>query len=334
MDRLIANLVAVSPLSNLAIKLLGHYVTIFMLHRPTPENKIYNGTCPKLLEKCLAYAQQKGFEFASIDEVVAMALRGEKPKRPTICFTLDDGYCDQLDLLTPVLLKYNAKPTIFVLSDFSDNNDWPWDAKLIYLSQNTPVATIAFEFDATPLALDFTNQSSRIISRRKLTSLAKHMADQRQDELLEILQAKLQLSLPKTAPQEFAPADWQSLRNYQKQGLNIGAHGRTHKVFNSLSFDKIREELFTSKDRLFAEVPQASNVFCYSSGTDADYSSTHCPLVADAGFIAAVSAKPGNTSLNAIKNDLFNIKRHSFPAKYEQFVRYASWFELLRSKLA
>ncbi len=334
MDRLIANLVAISPLSNLAVKLLGHYVTIFMLHRPTPGNKIYNGTCPKLLEKCLAYAQQKGFEFATVDEIVAMALSGDKPKHPTICFTLDDGYLDQLDVLTPILLKYNAKPTIFVLSDFSDNKDWPWDAKLIYLSQNTPLTTINLEFNGISLNLDFSDQTNRIASRRKLTALAKHLPDQLQNDLLQLLQDQLQLALPPTAPVEFAPADWESLRRYQKLGLNIGSHGRTHKVFNSLSNEQIREELLTSKDKLFAEIPQASNVFCYSSGTDADYSPGHCPLVADADYLAAVSAKPGNTSLNAIKNDLFNIKRHSFPAKYEQFVRYASWFELLRSKMA
>ena len=334
MDKLIANLAAISPLSHLAVKLLGHYVTIFMLHRPAPTNKIYNGTCPKLLEKCLIHAQKMGFVFASIDEIVAMALSGEKPKKPTICFTLDDGYLDQLEVLTPVLLKYQAKPTIFVLSDFSDNKDWPWDAKLIYLSQTTQVPMVDLEFNQTRLQLDFSDQAKRITSRRKLTSFAKHLPDQQQDDFLQLLQEKLQLTLPNTAPPEYAPADWENLRRYQKQGLNIGSHGRTHKVFNSLSNEQIREELLTSKDKLFAEIPQASNIFCYSSGTDADYSPSHCPLVADADYLAAVSAKPGNTSLNAIKNDLFNIKRHSFPAKYEQFVRYASWFELLRSKMA
>lgn len=334
MDKLIANLAAISPLSHLAVKLLGHYVTIFMLHRPTPKNKIYNGTCPVLLEKCLVHAQKMGFVFANIDEIVAMALNGEKPKKPTICFTLDDGYLDQLEVLTPVLLKYHAKPTIFVLSDFSDNKDWPWDAKLIYLSQTTQVPMVDLEFNQTRLQLDFSDQAKRITSRRKLTQLAKHLPDQQQDSFLKLLEEKLQLTLPPTAPLEYAPADWESLRRFQKQGLTIGAHGRTHKVFNSLSNEQIRDELLTSKDRLFAEIPQASNVFCYSSGTDADYSPTHCPLVAEADFIAAVSAKPGNTSLGAIKNDLFNIKRHSFPAKYEQFVRYASWLELVRSKMA
>ena len=211
MDRLIANLVASSPLSNLAVKVLGHYVTIFMLHRPAPVNKIYNGTCPKLLETCLAYAQQKGFEFATIDEIVSMALHGDKPKYPTICFTLDDGYLDQLEVLTPILLKYNAKPTMFVLSDFSDNKDWPWDAKLIFLSQNTAVTQVDLDLNGTSIKLDFSEQSLRISSRRKLTAFAKHLPDQQQDDFLQLLQEKLELTLPKTAPAEYVPADWESV---------------------------------------------------------------------------------------------------------------------------
>lgn len=334
MDKLIANLVSLSPINSLALKLLGTYVTIFMLHRPTPANKIYNGTCPRLLEKCLAYAQKKGFQFVTIDEIVNMAIAGEKSAKPLICFTLDDGYLDQLTVLTPILLKYNAKPTIFVLSDFSDNIDWPWDAKLIYLSETTQVKTLRLDFDNQLLHLDFTHPVERIKSRRKLTALAKHLEDETQENLLRLLQEQLQQALPAIAPAEFAPADWENLRLYQTQGLSVGVHGRTHKVFNSLPHDKIREELATARKRTFAEIPAASNVFCYSSGTDADYSLQHCPLVADAGFVAAVSAKPGNTNLKAIKQDLFNIKRHSFPAKYDHFVRYASWFELIRSKLS
>jgi peptidoglycan/xylan/chitin deacetylase (PgdA/CDA1 family) len=333
MDRIISNIVNIPPLDSLALKLFGHYVTIFMLHRPTPANGIYNGTCPKLLERCLSYAEKKNFQFANIDDIVTMALSGTEPERPIVCFTMDDGYLDQLTVLTPVLLKFGAKPTIFVLSDFSDKMDWPWDAKLIYMAQATAISKSLFTFEQFNFELDFTGQQERIISRRKLTSIAKYLPDNKQDEFIDSLQKHLQVQLPKTAPADFAPADWDSLRYYHDLGLNVGAHGKTHKIFNSLSDEKITQELLSCKERLFSEIPDASNVFCYSSGTDSDYSAEHCPLVAKAKYIAAVSAKPGNTSLGTIRSDLFNIKRHSFPAKYDQFIRYTSWFELLRTKM-
>ena len=332
MDRLITRLLAISPLNALASSLLGHYVTIYMMHRPTPGNKIFNGTDPKLLEQCLEYAQKNNFYFSSIDEIVQMAVNGEKPARPTLCFTMDDGYLDQLTVLTPVLLKYNAKPTLFVLSDFSDNIDWPWDAKIIYLCQTTSVPTIEFTYNDQFFSLDFSNQESRIISRRKITAFAKHLSDEIQNHFLQFLQDRLKISLPATAPAEFAPADWNNLRHYHALGLNVGAHGKTHKVFNTLSEEKINLELQDSRDKLFAQIPSASDVFCYSSGTNKDYSPEHCSLVSNANFMAAVSAKPGNTTLVNIKQDLFNIPRHSFPANLNQFIRYSSWVEYLRSK--
>lgn len=333
MDRLITSLATISPLNFLANSLLGHYVTIFMLHRPQPVNNIYNGICPRLLDSCLTYAQKKGFEFLSIDEVVTMSIRGDKPKKPTLCFTMDDGYLDQLTVLTPIFLKHNAKPTIFVLSDFSDNIDWPWDAKLIYLTQTTVISKIEIEFDNSVFTLSFDTLQNRISSRRQLTGFAKHLADEKQDRFLKLLEDKLQVNLPPVAPVEFAPADWESLRHYQKLGLNVGAHGKTHKVFNILSDEQVNIELTTSKNRLFQEIPTASNVYCYSSGTDKDYSSRHCALVANANFSAALSAKPGNTTLASMQQDLFNIKRHSFPSTLERFIRYSSWIEHLRSKI-
>jgi len=304
-----------------------------MLHRPTPDNKSYNGTCPALLEKCLDYAQKKQFQFSSLDELVQMAIKGEKPKTPTLCFTMDDGYLDQVTVLTPLFLKYNAKPTIFVLSDFSDNIDWPWDAKLMYLTQTTEIPSAEFEFDNQFFSLSFSTQNERVQSRRKITAFAKYLEDKKQDSFIALMENKLAITLPKTAPQAFAPADWESLRHYQKLGLNIGAHGKTHKVFNTLSNEDVTQELTQSKNRLLSEIPQASNIFCYSSGTIRDYSQRHCSLVADASFTAAVSANPGNTNLSLIKQDLFNIKRHGFPGSYEKFIRYSSWIEYLRSTM-
>jgi peptidoglycan/xylan/chitin deacetylase (PgdA/CDA1 family) len=332
MDRLIAQIAAISPLTAMANALVGPYVTIYMLHRPAPQTKIYNGVAPDLLAKCLDYAQHK-FAISSLDELVQMAIQGEKPKRPTLCFTMDDGYLDQLTELTPIFLKYNAKPTIFVLSDFSDNIDWPWDAKLIYLCHETSVSNAEIEIEGETIRLNLQSQEDRVTSRRRINGIFKYLQDQKQDEYLELLSHNLKVTIPKTAPKEFAPADWESLRHYRKLGLNIGAHGRTHKVFNTLSEANIIQELTQSKERLMAEVPDTSNVYCYSSGTAKDYSKSHCVLVSNAGFDAAVSAEPGNTNLKEIKQDLFNIKRHGFPSKFEEFVRYSSWIEYIRSKV-
>jgi hypothetical protein len=85
--------------------------------------------------------------------------------------------------------------------------------------------------------------------------------------------------------------------------------------------------------RLSQELTSPSTVFCYPSGTVQDYSALHAPLLKELGYPAAVSATAGNTNYKFIKEDPYNIRRHSFPTNLDRFIRYASWFEAVRSKL-
>src|SRR5690625_7858854 len=58
--------------------LMGSYVTVFTLHRAEPEDKSFNGISESLLERCLRYAVENGYDFMSVDEVVDTALQRKK----------------------------------------------------------------------------------------------------------------------------------------------------------------------------------------------------------------------------------------------------------------
>ena len=333
MDKIIKKAVEFKPLTFVANHLIGHYVTIFMIHRPLSKENNYQGLNPELLDECLTYARQQGFEFASIDEIFTNALNGVVPDRPTLCFTLDDGFEDQLTELVPVLLKHNAKPTIYVLVDFVDNLNWPWDYKLIYLITHTKAVELNFSHKNNSFALDLQNPQAKINSRRTLVKYAKYLS---REDLAEFMAEVIKLTdvnLPVQAPELYKPASWDKLRELENQGLKIGSHACSHRVFSSLPLDVIRDEVTRAQTRLESELTSPSRVFCYPSGTTLDYSAIHAPLLKELGYPAAVSAIGGNTDFSAIKNDPYNICRHSFPNTFSRFVRYASWFEAIRSKL-
>jgi peptidoglycan/xylan/chitin deacetylase (PgdA/CDA1 family) len=333
MDNIIKNTVELKVLTALANRLIGHYVTIFMMHRPLSKESNYHGLDPELLDQCLTYAKQQGFNFSSIDQVFNDALNGVVPDRPTLCFTLDDGFDDQLNELVPILLKHDAKPTLYVLVDFVDNVDWPWDYKLVYLITHTKVTELKFTHNGNPFALDLSSPQAKICSRRTLVKYAKYMS---REDLAELMVQLIELSgiqPPIKAPQFYKPASWDSLREYEKQGLTVGSHACSHRVFSSLSLDVISREVAHAQARLNTELVSPSKIFCYPSGTGKDYSDIHAPLLKELGYPAAVSAIAGNTDFQSIKKDPYNIKRHSFPSSLERFARYASWFEAMRSKL-
>lgn len=333
MSRLLQSTLTSPRLTRLMNFLVGHYVTIYMIHRPQPDNGAYEGLAPRLLDDCLNYARKSGFEFASIDEVVADALAGNKRERPTICFTLDDGYQDQVDQLVPVLLQHDAKPTLYTIIDMIDRRDWPWDAKLNYAVWSSALSPVEFQYQQKQFKLDLTNPVARTHSRRQLTRFGKTLSSADLEQFVQNAVAALAVELPTTAPATYTPASWESLRAAELQGLRIGSHACSHQVFAALSDAQISAELARASQRLAQEIKNPSRVFCYPSGTTQDYLPHQAELVKAAGFIAAVTAMPGNMRLQHIQEKPLHIKRHSFPNSFDKFVRYSSWLEYIRSSI-
>ncbi|RYZ79008.1 MAG: hypothetical protein EOO68_39555, partial [Moraxellaceae bacterium] len=227
--------------------LVGSFVTIFTLHRSNPKSGAYSGVDEQMLERCLRYASDKGYEFVSIDQLIEDAFAGKSYKQPAICFTLDDGYADQANRLLPMLLKYNASPSLFVITDFLDQKMWPWDAKLTYLIWNTPLQFITINIGQQKLVLDLSSQSKRIMARRKVIQAVKALESSLQVDSIFTVAENCQLVIPKDAPDDFTPVTWDHLRSLEKQGLRVGSHTKSHLVFNSASPSLVTHELMHSK---------------------------------------------------------------------------------------
>ena len=314
--------------------MVGHYTTIYMLHRPRPLDGAYEGVSSELLEECILYAKNAGFEFASVDEVIEQALAKQKPTRPTLCFTLDDGYQDQLDQLVPVLLKHGCKPTLFTIVDMVDGVDWPWDSKISDAIWNSPLRELNIDVNQHAFKLDLSTAEAKRNSRRQLTRFGKILpASQLDDYVVALLQA-LNVNPHQPAPSSYQPSNWESLRRAEQAGLRIGSHACSHKVFSALSDAQITQELEWAHALLTRELVNPSRVFCYPSGASSDFSLHHTALVkATDFFMGAVTSIPGNISQTQIAQNPFLIKRHSFPASFEKFVRYSSWLEYIRSRI-
>ncbi len=314
--------------------MVGHYATIYMIHRPRPRDGAYEGVSPELLEECIVYAKAAGFEFASIDEVIEKARNKQKPDRPTLCFTLDDGYEDQLEQLVPILLKHQCKPTLFTIVDMVDGIDWPWDSKISAAVWNTPQKQLAFDFNNHAFALDFSEPHARRASRRQLTRFGKSLPAAQLEQYVTALLSALDVEPHGPAPAEYKPSTWDSLRKAEQAGLRIGSHACSHRVFAALSDAQIQQELQRAQAVLARELVNPSRVFCYPSGTLNDFSLHHTQLVKDTQFfIGAVTSMPGNISQQQIAQQPFLVKRHSFPASFDKFVRYSSWLEYIRSRI-
>ncbi len=96
----------------LSKRLLGGKAHIFMLHRVLSENlRIkydYNrdlAITPEALESFIQLFQKKGFKFISLDELSEKLESKKWGKDKYICFTLDDGYRDNIKYGFPIFEK-------------------------------------------------------------------------------------------------------------------------------------------------------------------------------------------------------------------------------------
>lgn len=96
---------------------------ILMYHLITPHSPgtRYRGlrVPPEMFERQLAWLQARGFHFATMSEL----LSGPVPPR-TVVLTFDDGYADNFTAAHPLLLKYKAKATLYLVAVRDDGCDW------------------------------------------------------------------------------------------------------------------------------------------------------------------------------------------------------------------
>src|SRR5215203_3212553 len=84
---------------------------------PTPDVKIRGAfTAPRKFERQVSYLKKKGYEFYTASELIRFfRANGEFPRR-AIAVTFDDGWKDNYQNAFPVLKKYGAKATVFLVT--------------------------------------------------------------------------------------------------------------------------------------------------------------------------------------------------------------------------
>lgn len=102
---------------------------IFMLHRVSEweEDKIvwneYMKVSPSKLDKILSELKRK-YDVIRLEEVPQRLV--SRNRRKFVCFTMDDGYRDNLTKALPVFKKHNIPYTIFLATDFLDRKAILW----------------------------------------------------------------------------------------------------------------------------------------------------------------------------------------------------------------
>lgn len=217
---------------------------------------------------------------------------GERPGRPLLAVTFDDGQRDNLVHARPVLDRAGVPGTFFVPVASVDDDVLLWPDRLGYaaldlLARDRGRALAILAPTGPAEGLDDRALALRAIQRAKRLPPGERLA------LVERVEAARGGPV---RPSWDGLMGWDDLRALAGDGHEIGSHSLTHPILTSVDDRQLARELAGSRARIEAELQRPCESFCYPNG-DCD------PRVREAtraaGYLRAVTTAWGSNAPGA-----------------------------------
>lgn len=296
---------------------------IFTLHHVRPQQHLaaapnaHLEVTPEFLEQAIEQLTLDGYDFIALD---ALPARLASPQtRPFACFTLDDGYRNNVEHALPVFERHGVPFTIFVSEGFAERRTslW-WETVAQLLAQ---VDRLTFDFGAGEEGVDVT------CVKRKLDAFDRFSAYvQRGDEAtavaaIDALAARHGVdALDITAALTMDSGELARLSHHPL--VSLGSHTPGHRALSRLSEADARQEMQNSADWLEQLTGRRPTTIAYPYGTTWAVSEREPRIAADLGYRVGVTTQPGTISGRG-KEGLTALPRISLNGYY-QAPRYVS----------
>ncbi|MGH9838075.1 MAG: polysaccharide deacetylase family protein [Blastocatellia bacterium] len=255
-------------------------------------------------------------------------LNSPEPVPPGLAaITIDDGYRDAYEIAYPLLRRYEAPATLFVVAEFADRRCWIWTDKARYLCTRANRQWLTTTINGHESWLELGDEASRRLTALRLNDLLKKLTNDAKEEAIERLARTLGIFVPEAPPEELSPITWDQARELDRNGIEIGSHTMTHPILTNITDDQLRRELYESRLRLEEVLGRRVEQFCYPNG-DTD-ERVQCE-VARAGYRVAVTSVNG---LNNRGDDPLTLRRVHTEHDLAHFLQSTSGFEQLKNKV-
>ncbi len=299
MLRQIVNYFAKRKFTEFTLNFLNVDTVFLNYHRVITDEEFQNNDRPSddlivsksIFEKQIKYLKEN-FNVISINDIDKDL--GLKKK---IVITFDDGYLDNFKNAFPILKKYNCPATIYIVTSFLDNKNFPWwlkiwqiievneyifyDQKKIDISHNSLKSKIYNFFCKKFFIMKSSEQKSFFT---KITKNLDQTRLNRKDEFL--------------SSNDLTKLD-------QSKLIEIGCHTHTHQNLKLLEDHELNDEINTSKLILEKILKKKINHFSIPFGTKKSFSKKTINVLKKFNFKTIVTTEHGNFD----KKKLFGIPR-------------------------
>lgn len=257
---------------------------------------------PEALTKWMNFFQIKGYDFISVDEAYKRVTQQSTNTKKFVCFTLDDGYKDNLTQALPVFKNYNVPFTIYIANCYPEKTTIHWWYFLEdYVKSQSSI-------DLEPLGINFcssiTDENRELVYRNVRALLRKSTYDIQLRFAKEIccidnlndINEKLNLS-------------WGDIKTLSNERLvTIGAHTINHVSLSHQTLADSRTEIVLGVKELEDKIGQEVNHFAYPYGSMDDVNKELFPYLKEAKIKLAVLNHPGSI-FNRSEDHILDIPR-------------------------
>lgn len=261
------------------------YGKVLMLHRIGPREP---GRLPCMAELSVPVERLQRFvdehrakyDFISLEEVKDRMLDKSLRKRPFLCFTLDDGYRDNLTYGLPFFERNNIPFAIFLTVDFIDRHpafNFPFALERVVANQE-----------------DFFQWKERIL-QWNYDGFEQKFKETFGSDLTEACYEDLTMR-------------WEEVGKLAQSSLcTIGSHSMKHFRLSNLTKDELKYELGESKQRIETQIGKPVKYVSYPFGWTTDVNETVFEVAKEVGYEMGFVSHGGGIRKN--DHDLFGVKR-------------------------
>jgi peptidoglycan/xylan/chitin deacetylase (PgdA/CDA1 family) len=268
---------------------------IFMLHQVSPQR--HGGfapnrglmVTPEYLDAVLCDVKQAGLDIVSLDEAHSRITSGNASKR-FACFTLDDGYRDNLEYAYPVFRKHEAPFTIYVPSDYPDGKGVLWWVGLEEVIAKA--SEITFGTGADTAGFPCVTDEEKSTAFECIYNHYRKLDTDAQQGLISGLCDAHGVDLD-TLCRDLIMT-WDEIRKLAADPLvTIGAHTVTHHALAKLTEQRARDEMKLGADRIEKELGAWPEHFSYPYGSPDSAGPREFSIARELGFKTAVTTRKG-----------------------------------------
>ena len=239
------------------------------------------------------------FRIVPLEDALSRLRAGTLPPR-ALSITFDDGYRDNIDLASPILMRHGLTATFFIATGFLDGGRMMHDT-VIETIRRLPDQTLDLEWigmGKRPIV----DLGLRLALINEFVGKVKYLPFQERLLACERLGFEAQSALPSNLMMTS-----KQVRRLAESGMSVGAHTHDHPILARIPSDEAWTQIVKSRDVLTSVLGSVPALFAYPNGKpNADYGSSHVELVKRSGFSGAVSVSAGVATRNS---DQFQLPR-------------------------